>query len=682
VHLLQAINFAQTAFFMNKQSGNKTWLRLRAAILISMVALAMIAALMKAGIIEIFENKLYDWRFWWRGKQTINTDVVLVGIDDLSTDILGRWPWMTREFYCSLLKSLSKYPPKFIGFDLLFRPRQETAGDTSDETARFDRLFPQMAMLFDVAPGVGYNFYFPEEGRSNPPPEGYERELQLLERFRLKRVSGISKSFPFVEQASLPYRELAEVANLGFLNAPRRDSDGVLRELPLVIGFRKENDQTRFYPSLGLLGVLHYYEGSPDEIEVQLGRQIRFIAASGKQIRIPIDRDGFLKINFAGRISDFESVPFAQVISWGQRGDFDNLIKLKDKILIVGLTATGSSDVGPIPIEPNAPLALAHLNAINSILLNRYVIVSPVWIGYGLLALLAFSTSAISCLYRPRSGLLLTAAMLIFYVAASLILFFSASIIIPIFAPVLAIVLIYMGMLFYRYLTEEKQKLWIKKVLRQYLPQSVMEELLDNPEKLTLGGERRELTVLFSDVQAFTAFCEKKSPEEVVHRLNQYMDAMTEAIFNNSGTLDKYVGDAIVAFFGAPGNEHRDDHAEHAVRAALEMQRKLLKLQQQWEHKGEQVLNAGIGLNTGQMLVGNMGSTNVFDYTVVGDEVNLGARVEALTRKYNVPIIITESTRKKVEHLFQTKQLGEETVKGRQKPVKVYTILGEIKGNT
>ena len=230
--------------------------------------------------------------------------------------------------------------------------------------------------------------------------------------------------------------------------------------------------------------------------------------------------------------------------------------------------------------------------------------------------------------------------------------------------------------MFYRFLAEERQKIWIRKALGRYLAPNVMQEVLKNPDQLKLGGTRKNLTVLFSDIVGFTPICEKLQPEEVVQLLNEYLGKMTECIFKHSGTLDKYVGDEIVAFFGAPGGEHADDHPKHAILAALDMQDELTALQKKWADEGKETIRCGIGINTGEMLVGNMGSSDIFDYTVIGDEVNLGARVEQLTRLHKCDIIVTEATYKHIQDLVEAKELGVEKVKGKEKGVRIYEVLG------
>jgi adenylate cyclase len=208
-----------------------------------------------------------------------------------------------------------------------------------------------------------------------------------------------------------------------------------------------------------------------------------------------------------------------------------------------------------------------------------------------------------------------------------------------------------------------------------YVSKRIVDELIRDPSKAKLGGDRKEITVLFSDIRGFTSFSEKHQPEEVVSLLNEYLGAMTQIVFEHDGTLDKFVGDAIMALWGAPVGQ--PDHAERACRCALAMIRKLEELQGKWTAEGRYAIDIGIGINTGDMVVGNMGAEGKkMDYTVIGDNVNLGARLEGLTRKYNNHIIISAFTYGKVKDIVKVNELGAVTVKGKEQPVVIYDLVG------
>jgi adenylate cyclase len=253
--------------------------------------------------------------------------------------------------------------------------------------------------------------------------------------------------------------------------------------------------------------------------------------------------------------------------------------------------------------------------------------------------------------------------------------------------PLNNVLLTFISVTAYNYAVEERYAKKIRAMFSSYVTERIVNELIRNPGMAKLGGERREVTVLFSDVVGFTSFSEKHSPEEVVAILNEYLGAMTDIIFKWEGTLDKFVGDAIVAFWGAPMKQ--ENHAELAVRCALDMVRRLERLQRKWKVEGKPVLDSGIGINTGEVLVGNIGAEGKkMDYTVIGDHVNLGSRVEGLTRKYKTHILITEFTLEKIKeaiqsgHLYrlEVKGLEKAVVKGKEKPVEIYEIRSLEKG--
>jgi adenylate cyclase len=226
----------------------------------------------------------------------------------------------------------------------------------------------------------------------------------------------------------------------------------------------------------------------------------------------------------------------------------------------------------------------------------------------------------------------------------------------------------------FRYFTEEKEKLWIKQAFGHYLSKEVINELLSNPSKLKLGGERRKLTVFFSDVRGFTTFSESHQPEEVVAMLNEILTEQVKMVFKYQGTLDKFVGDELMAFWGAPGVLHLEDHPIVAVRTAIEIQERIKTLQEKWVGEHKEPLKIGIGINSGDMVVGNMGSAEMMDYTVIGDNVNLGARLCSAAGPGE--IIISEATYEPIKDQIEAEKLEPILVKGKAKPVSIYKVKG------
>jgi adenylate cyclase len=239
--------------------------------------------------------------------------------------------------------------------------------------------------------------------------------------------------------------------------------------------------------------------------------------------------------------------------------------------------------------------------------------------------------------------------------------------------PLFTVVIVYLSLVAIYYRTEEKSRKWITSVFGKYVSPVVIESLIKNPDQLNLGGEKRDITIFFSDIRGFTPISEKLDPEALVSLLNEYLTEMSSIIIKNNGLVDKYMGDAIMAFWGAPIDQ--PNHAELACDSSLEMMEKLRQLQKKWKKEGIPSFDIGIGLNSGEAIVGNMGSSKRFDYTAMGDNVNLASRLEGLNKTYKTNIIISENTYKMVKDKFKVKKLGTVTVKGKKKPVVIYELL-------
>lgn len=445
----------------------------------------------------------------------------------------------------------------------------------------------------------------------------------------------------------LPIYEKLGSNRVGFVNI-FPEMDGVCRRLPLMREFKG-----REIPSLSLAGLAIYYNKTPSEIIAEK--------------KIVLDVNDEMLINYRGGFEMFDYISYADVIDGKIPKE-----KIKDKIVLVGGTATGLFDFKPIPYAPVFPGVEIHANAISNIINGNFLRpVSGVWAFLMVLIFCAASGFYLAKL-GAWGGSVFAFLVLFGYLFFSYLLFlknFSFSYI----APIVTVILCYIGIVVYRFFTEEKEKKHIKKTFSYYLSPHVMNEVLSDPSRLKLGGEKQFLTVLFSDIRGFTTISENLKPEEVVCLLNEYLTEMVKVIFKYDGTLDKFMGDAIMAFWGAPIPQN--DHALRGVSAAIDMIKSLKVLQSKWRSEGKSVLEVGIGVNTGDMVVGNMGSLDRMDYTVIGDNVNLASRLEGLTKEYDTQIIISEYTYNIVKEQIETKYLGEVKIKGKAKPVKIYSVV-------
>jgi len=493
-----------------------------------------------------------------------------------------------------------------------------------------------------------------------------------------------------------PIEEFVEVvAGGGFLNGiPHQD--GVLRFVPLFIEY-KEN----IFPHIAIASILDLY--NPKKISFDPGKYLTLHKADVngqlEDIRIPIDKQGTTFINWAGRWQDtFRHVSGADIYRLfflrdaltNEEKNSDKAIKLEKQLqekettlkkevngslCIIGLTAAGTHDFNPIPYESTYPMVGTHGNVLNSILTKQFITQAPHSVNLVVLFVLAVVIGLSLPFLSSVNGLFFTMIILAGTFLASLH-WFNQGLWLNLASPCLLSLFSYLGIISYKFSTEEKSKREIKNAFSKYVSPEIIEEIIQDPSKLRLGGDRRKLAVLFSDIRGFTNYSEKRNPEEIVSILNEYLDAMTKVIVEHKGTLDKYVGDEIMAVFGAPSYEEPEVSSQRAVTCAIKMLERLKILHEKWDKEGLEPLDIGIGINTGEMVVGNMGSELRMDYTVIGDAVNLGARVEALTRQFNAHLIITEATYKYVQDIIEAKPLEAIKVKGKEIPVMIYEVLG------
>jgi adenylate cyclase len=452
---------------------------------------------------------------------------------------------------------------------------------------------------------------------------------------------------------TLPVPTIAGTSPVGFVNI-FTEIDGINRKIPLIIDY--DNGSV---PSLSLAALSLYSGKQPAEI----------IRTAG----ISLNEYNEMLINFAGGYQTFPYYSFSEVLEGKVPAE-----RFKDKIVLVGGTATALFDIKAMPFSQTFPGVEIHANTISNVLRRDFLRPWPaLWTVLLIIGFALLSGTVLARLAPWKSG---AAALGIFiaYFLATYFLFKLSFIYGEFVAPAAALAVSYIGVLFYNFMTEEKEKRWIKKTFSHYLSAHVMENILSDPDSLRLGGQRRNLTVLFSDIRGFTTISEALKPEEVVELLNEYLSKMVEVVFRHDGTLDKFIGDAVMAFWGAPLSQ--DDHARKAVLCAVEMIEELGKLQQKWRAEGKKIIEIGIGINTGEMVVGNMGSKDKMEYTIIGDNVNLGSRLEGLNKEYKTRIIISSVTYEAVKDLVEVERLGDVKVKGKEKSVEIFTVTGR-KGN-
>lgn len=603
---------------------------------------------------ESIELKTLDWRFSLRGVQSVkDTPVVIVVIDDQSFESLpDRWPW-PRSYYARVVNNLTRAGARVIGLDVIFDIPDRFGPEKDLELARAIKNSGRVVLTG-----------------------------KLEEHSQLGQVKRYVYRVP-------PIPILLEADSTWGIVGLQSDVDGIYRTYILGQPYRQ-----KILPSFALQVLKKYYGivgTSPLNVEnngLKLGEYF-----------IPFFEPFSILVDFAGPAHTFPYYSFDTVIDdagFQLKSDFDldyfeELMAdgvFKDKIVLIGSTVEEHHDNHPTPfleyednkgntVRTEMPGVEIHANAIRTILnqayyhrMNWVIFVALLFI---LVALLQILTLRVPIIWSAVATLLI----ILLYNFAQFYLFNHARLVMEMATPTLAFFLTFVFSNLYQFIQEQREKRMIMGAFQHYVPEKVVQELLENPEKLTLGGEERFMTVLFSDVESFTSISEKMTPRQLVHLINDYLTEMTDIILKYDGIIDKYEGDAIMAEFGAP--VYFEDHALRACQAALEMQSKLDHLAKKWHKEKKPVLRCRVGINSGNMIVGNMGSNKVFDYTVLGDEVNLASRLEGANKIFKTRIMISESTYHTVKDEMVTRPLDLIRVKGKEKPVQVFELLASKK---
>ena len=639
--------------------------------------------------LKTVEIRLYDLHFKLRGVEQPGDGVVIAAIDEKSLAALGRWPW-PRSLMGELIRVLSAGGAKAIAVDILLS-EPEVSGELRAATQLSERLRGLAAAgggaagpavqreLDDLIRRADHDRQLAdairESGRvilpivfevgpdrTGPPPDPsgtlYKSALQS---FRHYEERGLYPP-PTAKEATPPLPALAEAAQtLGHVTM-LADQDGTTRWEAVVF-----EDRGRYYPSLAVQAVRVASGVEPKGLTLDFGR-----ALTVGSMEAPLDPRDRMLINYAGPGMTFRHLSAVDLLSGKLSPD-----AVRDRIVFIGATAAGTYDLRVTPTSPIMPGVEKHANVAANVLSGRFLR-RPDWVELVEVAgILLFPLALAWLLPRLRPVVSLGAVLAVWgLMFAGVHLAFRGGLWLPVVYPTLALGLTFVGITVYRLLTEERQRLWTKRAFQRFVSPEVVEQIMDNPAALQFGGEVRSLTVLFTDIRDFTGFTERHQPQEVVQMLHEYLTRMVDQVLAQQGTLDKFIGDAVMAIFGAPLPQ--PDHAERACRAALGMIRELDALQARWATEGREPFRMGVGINTGEMVVGNLGSEQLFDYTVVGDGVNLAARLESLNKEYKttMPIIISESTYLAAKDVVEVRRLGEVTVKGKSRPVVIYELLG------
>ncbi len=652
-----------------------------AAIVLSANAL-LAAWLADRNPFHTIELKTYDSRLSRTADpSTARSDIALVEIDEYSVRNLepntGRWPW-PRMVHSMLIDFLARGPAKVIVYDVVFagaddRSAFEAGGSTISGRESDAMLVEAVKRAGTVILPVDATYESDTEANTTPVAnQGFTLDSsRLIER---KRVFA-------------PFGELAGAAAALAHNLAVFDADGPLRHgVPLV----RSNDNV--IPSLGLAAALRAGGMPPSAVRVE-GDVLRIGNRSmplQRRTTRNADRSETYQwslVNFRGPafLPDLTHRPYASYPAFSLISAENDLLNdqtpgldpaiFKDKIVFVGATATALFDAFETPFaQGKMPGMQVHASIADDVLSNRFI--GPAgpavrWtsvLALGLLVGLVATTQ--STMWATGAAVAMVTTF--WWVA---FVWFGRGTWIDLTQPSLAASLALFGGIAYQFFVEGREKRKMQRLFGQYVSKDVFARLVANPELARLGGERREMTVLFSDIRGFTTVTESGQPEDTVAMLNEYFTKMVEVVFKHKGTLDKFVGDMVMALFNAPLDD--PDHAEHAVQAALEMIEELQRLNSAWKDQGRfSALDIGIGVNTGPMIAGNIGSEAIMSYTVIGDAVNLGSRLESLNKQYGTRIIISEATRSQLKSRYVFRPLGDVVVKGKTMPVAIFEVVG------
>lgn len=529
-----------------------------------------------------------------------------------------------------------------------------------------------------------YGFGFTQTEAEGAKKAGAEGVVVQVSRREGAKASDLEHVTSIQGTMVLPAQQFLDVAsNLGFFSADP-DSDGVMRRLPLV--FRVGES---FVPSLSLSAAALHFGSTPvllADSDLKLGlAKILFPAEEGKTFEVPVEPSGALRVNYygpagppSGDVPEAQRGTFPRVsLADIHDGTFDKEL-VKGKIVLVAVTAIGTFDQRVTPFTPIAPGVEIHAAAIQNMVTGQAF--QRPWLHIQIEMLLALVMALVVGLVLPRVSATTSLSVVLLlaggWLAVDFLVLFRKNLWFYDVPMTLQLAFSWAGITVWGYLSEGREKAQLKKEFSTVLAPTVVDQLLKDPKLAGLGGMERELTVMFSDIRGFTSMSEKLTPEGLTQFLNEYLTPMTEILIQREGTLDKYMGDAIMAFWGAPIEQK--DHAARAALAAIDMMEKLEELQKKWRAEGKPPIDIGIGLNSGLMRVGFMGSERMRNYTLLGDNVNLGSRLEGTNKNYGTHIIVSESTFVQAKHVVYGRWLDAVRVKGKAQPVNIYELLGRL----
>jgi adenylate cyclase len=641
----------------------------------------------RLGFVQFVDAKLYDYRLRLTLPQTVDDRIVILDIDEKSLKEDGRWPWGRDKMATLMDKLFERYGVAVVGFDVVFAEKDSSSGLQVLQDLglkQFRDVTQYQSVLARIRPHLEYDQRFADKIRQRNVVLGYY--FSNSERGADKSTSGALPEPVFAAGAfdgrpifftrwdsygaNLP--ELQRSAGRAGHFNPLVDFDGVVRRIPMIVEY-----DGAYYESLSLavvraaLGAAKLSPGYAPGQDAHYGG-LEWLALETEQgeLRVPVDAEVSTLVPYRDERGAFRYLSLSDVL----HGRIP-AAELRDKIVLVGTTAPGLMDMRATPVGEVYPGVEVHASMISGILDQDVKHSPPYAPGANVLLLLVMGVSLAFLLpmLSPVYGTALSALALLLALILNASLWQYADIALPLAGGLIMVAALFALNMTFGYFVEARTKKKITGLFGQYVPSELVDEMSKNPEQVSMEGESREMTILFSDVRGFTTISEGLEPKDLSLLMNEFLTPLSRVIYSHRGTIDKYMGDCIMAFWGAPLSDAR--HAYHAVLSGLEMQRTLRELQPHFRERGWPEIRVGVGINTGRVSVGNMGSDVRVAYTVMGDAVNLASRLEGVTKEYGAAVLVGENTRAAAPE-FVYRELDLVRVKGKDRPVAIFEPLG------
>ncbi len=623
------------------------------AVSIGIALLSAIAVLVvystNPSFLRELDLRLGDNRFILRGTAEPNPEVAVIAIDEESINALGRWPW-SRATIARLIDAIEGHEPRALALDIVFSEPQSPEQDSA------------LGESIERGGNVVLGFFFREGANKGQK----EESLAQLTRSSIEiNVGGLKDTPPGFPSVELNLPEIGRGARgFGFFNFPTTDSDGILRHAQLVMAYEGRN-----YPSLSIEALSKFMR---KQIAIRSKPLYGMEGLAIGDVFIPTNEKGEFIVNYYGPGDTLTTYSAADILKG--RVPEDALI---DKLVFVGATELGIYDVWSTPFDPFHPGVEIHATIAANALDGKFLVENKLTRALDYLLILALPILCVLLLALAQNtliGIALWLLLLSLHALLNYFLFSYLNMVASPLYPALSLSLAFISFEGWRNLLVERKSRYLKKAFSSYISPELVSRIIEEPERLALGGESRVVSILFSDIRDFTTISERLEPRELVRLLNEYLGPMTEIVIREHGMLDKYIGDAIMAIFGAP--LELPDHAQRACISSLKMTKELRALNNKWQKEGWPTVEAGIGISTGEVIVGNMGTDVRFDYTAIGDEVNLAARLEGLNKFYGTEIIVSQSTFEHIEREgFVLRELDLVAVKGKATPTPIYELM-------